>query len=183
MRRSLLPDCTPLLPLTPTPPRFECFLLKSVRHPNVVKFVGICWDAKMFGLCLEFVSNGTLGDWLAKTCKPERRKELLWKKHLLSLCVQCAAGVEYLHNERYWDDTKGWQECIIHRDLKPDNLLLTDEWLLKLTDFGEARATQDNTMTSVGSPVYIAPEVLRGDRYDSKCDVYVRERERSESEE
>ena len=67
----------------------------------------------------------------------------------------------------------GWRECIIHRDLKPENMLLTQEWVLKLTDFGEARAVkEDATMTSVGTPVYISPEVMRGDRYGKKADSY-----------
>ena len=110
---------------------------------------------------------------------------LTWKKHLLKTTTECALGVQYLHQERYWfegsdekdDEGKsqepGWRECIIHRDLKPDNMLLTEDWVLKLTDFGEARATDLNvTMTSVGTPIYVAPEVMRADRYDFHADVY-----------
>ena len=52
-------------------------------------------------------------------------------------------------------------------------MLLTENWQLKLTDFGEARATDlNNTMTSVGTPIYIAPEIMRADHYDGKADVY-----------
>jgi hypothetical protein len=65
------------------------------------------------------------------------------------------------------------QESVIHRDLKPDNMLLTREWTLKLTDFGEARAqNMGGTMTSVGTPIYIAPEVMRADHYDEKADTW-----------
>jgi serine/threonine protein kinase len=65
------------------------------------------------------------------------------------------------------------QECVIHRDLKPDNMLLTKDWKLKLTDFGEARAADVGaTMTSVGTPIYISPEVMRADHYDKSADVY-----------
>ena len=47
--------------------RHECFLMKTLRHPNIVKLVGVCWEDAMFACCLEFVENGTLEDWLRKT--------------------------------------------------------------------------------------------------------------------
>ena len=48
-------------------PRFECFLVKSLRHPNIVKLVGVCWEDSLFACCLEFVANGSLEDWLRRT--------------------------------------------------------------------------------------------------------------------
>ena len=47
--------------------RFECFLMKNLRHPNIVKLVGVCWDDSLFACCLEFVENGSLEDWLRRT--------------------------------------------------------------------------------------------------------------------
>jgi serine/threonine protein kinase len=68
---------------------------------------------------------------------------------------------------------KEWKDCVIHRDLKPDNLLVTTDNVLKLTDFGEARAAELNlTMTAVGTPIYVCPEIIRNDRYDTKADSY-----------
>jgi serine/threonine protein kinase len=162
--------------------RFECFLLKSLRHPNIVKLIGVCWDDDLFACCLEFVENGSLEDWLKKA-RGNHHGDICWRTHLLKTAQECALGVEYLHQERYWAEEEvdeegikidaGWRECIIHRDLKPDNMLLTNDWTLKLTDFGEARAVQLNqTMTSVGTPIYVAPEVMKGYRYDATADSY-----------
>jgi len=110
-------------------------------------------------------------------------QSLTWKGQLLNIATQCALGVQYLHHEQYWADKEvleggrvveaGYRECIIHRDLKPDNMLLTKDWQLKLTDFGEARAINLNqTMTSVGTPIYVAPEVMAGNQYDATADSY-----------
>ena len=166
-------------------PSFECFLMKSLRHPNIVKLVGVCWD-DIFACCLEFISNGSLEDHFRK-CRGTNHGSMTWKDQLLRTSTECALGVQYLHHERYWSEEEevedvegelkvvpaGYRECIIHRDLKPDNMLLTDDWKLKLTDFGEARAVQLNqTMTSVGTPIYVAPEVMKGYRYGATADSY-----------
>jgi len=85
-------------------------------------------------------------------------QSLTWKGQLLNIATQCAVGVQYLHHEQYWAEEEkneddqiipaGYRQCIIHRDLKPDNMLLTKDWQLKLTDFGEARAVNLNQVRS-----------------------------------
>ncbi|GMI38375.1 hypothetical protein TeGR_g13291, partial [Tetraparma gracilis] len=129
---------------------------------------------------------------LLKEYKPPEHRveelELTWKGGLWRMALEAALGVQYLHHHRYWSDggkrhngatneveeeEAGWKESVIHRDLKPDNMLLTRDWTLKLTDFGEARAqNMGGTMTSVGTPIYIAPEVMRADHYDAKADTW-----------
>ncbi len=81
-----------------------------------------------------------------KTYEPKMQiSELTWEDHLWKSSVECALGVQYLHHSRYFSEDDGeWKDCIIHRDLKPENMLLTNTWVLKLTDFGEARATDLN---------------------------------------
>ncbi len=156
--------------------RLEALLTKELRHPNIVKLVGVCWDEMLLALVLEYVSGGSLegrirSDWILP--KPMK---MTWKGCLLDFAVQAATGVNYLHKSRYYDEKKNqWKECIIHRDLKPDNMLVTEgtPGTLKLTDFGEARAEDLNiTMTMVGTPIYLSPEVFKGERYDYRCDTY-----------
>jgi serine/threonine protein kinase len=100
---------------------------------------------------------------------------MTWRGHLLRFAKMAGEGVRYLHSSRYFDvGSHVWKDCIIHRDLKPENMLITPSFNLKLTDFGEARATSNMnlTMTTVGTPIYMAPEVMRSEKYDSKADVY-----------
>ena len=135
--------------------RFECFLMKNLRHPNIVKLVGVVWDDNMLALLLEYVPNGTLGFQLHKDNKYNASKNgrLTWKGKLLKMTTEMALGVQYLHDTRYFDDQQNeYRDCIIHRDLKPDNMLVTNDWSLKVTDFGSARAMDLNhSMTQIGT--------------------------------
>mmetsp|Transcript_13232 Transcript_13232/g.26998 ORF Transcript_13232/g.26998 Transcript_13232/m.26998 type:complete len:1771 (+) Transcript_13232:118-5430(+) len=153
--------------------RFECFLTKELRHPNIVQLVGVCWDSEMLGCLLEYVDGGSLEDRLRKDWNLPREEKMTWKVELLKFAVEIALGVQFLHDSRYFDPKENcWRQCIIHRDLKPDNMLVTKDNVLKLTDFGEARAQVNTTMTAVGTPLYIAPEIMRNDHYDHRADTF-----------
>ena len=124
---------------------------------------------------MEYVDGGSLESRLRKDWDKPFKEKLAWNKELLKWAVEAALGLQYLHHKKYYDENEDvWKDSIVHRDIKPDNMLVTsDTDTLKLTDFGEARAAELNmTMTAVGTPIYICPEIIRNDRYDTKADSY-----------
>ena len=115
--------------------------MKSIRHPNIVELIGVCWDDLLFRCLLEYVDNGSLEDWLKKDRTKPVADKMTWKQHLLKSMTEVALTVQYLHQARYYDEEAcTYQTTIINLDVKPDNMLITEDWKLKLTDFGEARA-------------------------------------------
>ncbi|GMH79298.1 hypothetical protein TL16_g08097 [Triparma laevis f. inornata] len=146
--------------------RDEIILMSDLRHPNVVFMVGACWEKQLMALVLEFCQLGTASDNLKPECS--------WDDPLYKWAKDVAAGIGYLHSVSFFDVKNQVQvHNIIHRDIKPDNCLVTDTFGVKVSDFGEARmAETDKTMTMVGTPFYVAPEVVKGDHYSTSADVY-----------
>lgn len=140
----------------------EIHLASILEHPNVVRFIGVSWRL-LPELCMvsELMPQGDLAHYLAS---PES-KQLTWKAEKLALATDIANALVYLHS---------LMPVIIHRDLKSLNVLLSDTYEAKLSDFGLSRErTFEETMTSgVGTLLWTAPEVLRGDRYSEKADIY-----------
>lgn len=121
-------------------------------------------------LVLEWVAKGTLTDFLEN-----KALDLNWEDPLLKLAADIARGMAYLHGRKYYDEQeKTYKECILHRDLKPDNILISEFTSAKITDFGTSKAKEakDVIMTAVGTPLFTAPEIFRGDLYDESVDVY-----------
>eukprot|EP00615_Pteridomonas_danica_P008702 CAMPEP_0114357348 /NCGR_PEP_ID=MMETSP0101-20121206/21558_1 /TAXON_ID=38822 ORGANISM="Pteridomonas danica, Strain PT" /NCGR_SAMPLE_ID=MMETSP0101 /ASSEMBLY_ACC=CAM_ASM_000211 /LENGTH=375 /DNA_ID=CAMNT_0001500063 /DNA_START=433 /DNA_END=1557 /DNA_ORIENTATION=+ len=174
--------------------RAEILLTATLKHPNIVNFIGTCWGRELTCLVLEWVPKGTLGDLL----ESESQHELTWLDPLHKMAIDMAQGLNYLHsivkeeeeeeeeeeeNENDDDVTnkeagKGKREssskhCILHRDMKPDNVLITEFLSCKITDFGTSRAKEANaniTMSAVGTPLFCAPEIVRGEVYDESVD-------------
>ena len=146
--------------------RDEIILMSDLHHPNVVFMVGACWEKQLMALVLEFCDKGTASDCLAP--------DLTWGDPLFKWAKDISLGIGYLHNISFFDTKNNIQVSnIIHRDIKPDNCLVTDTFGVKVSDFGEARmADVGKTMTMVGTPFYVAPEVIRGDHYSTSADVY-----------
>uniref|UniRef100_M4BIN2 Protein kinase domain-containing protein n=1 Tax=Hyaloperonospora arabidopsidis (strain Emoy2) TaxID=559515 RepID=M4BIN2_HYAAE len=158
----------------------EIRLCSTFDHPKIVRFIGVIWSSLLdISMVMEYMPRGDLSTMLQMQLEREThdkraRDDYAWFhsvgeggklrcKSLIALDI--AEALVYLHS---------FESPIIHRDLKPKNVLLGDSWETKLTDFGTSRAVdEDQTMTAeIGTVSWIAPEVLRGEQYSEKADVY-----------
>ncbi|OMO80028.1 hypothetical protein CCACVL1_13213 [Corchorus capsularis] len=135
----------------------EVFIMRKVRHKNVVQFIGACTKAPSLCIVTEFMSGGSVYDYLHK------QKGVFKLPSLLKVAIDISKGMNYLH-----------QNNIIHRDLKAANLLMDENEVVKVADFGVARVkAQSGVMTAeTGTYRWMAPEVIEHKPYDHKADVF-----------
>lgn len=130
----------------------------GLSHPNIVNVYDVGEDNGLYYIVMELIEGITLKQYI-------ERKGRLTIKESVSIAIQVAQGIEAAHNNH-----------IIHRDIKPQNIIISKEGKVKVTDFGIARATTANTNTinsnAVGSVHYISPEQARGGYIDEKSDIY-----------
>ncbi|KAG5047966.1 hypothetical protein JHK85_009069 [Glycine max] len=122
----------------------EVYILSKIQHKNVVKFVGACTKPPNLYLVTEYMSGGSMFDFLHK------QKTVLALPSLLKVAIDVSEGMKYLH-----------QNDIIHRDLKAANLLIDENGVVKVSDFGVARVhDQSGIMTAeTGTYRWMAPEL------------------------
>ncbi|KAH7882153.1 kinase-like domain-containing protein [Phlebopus sp. FC_14] len=141
----------------------EWRLMKEARHPNVVLYLGLSRapppDGRIF-IISEYIDNGNLRTYIF-----DKHKPFPWRLRL-SFATDIARALAYLHARK----------CI-HRDLKGENLLVTANGRLKITDFGFARIAARNEeeskrLTFCGTDSYMSPEILIGDEFDLPTDIY-----------
>jgi len=134
----------------------EMATLRDMRHPNVVQFMGLSRNGTDVYIITEYISGGDL----RKILKDEA-KEMTWLLRA-KIGTDVAYAMTFLHS-------KG----LIHRDLKSNNLLVGDNWKVKVCDFGfSRRVNKGELMTLCGTDEWMAPEVMCGDKYDEKADVF-----------
>ncbi|KAJ6836861.1 serine/threonine-protein kinase STY46 isoform X1 [Iris pallida] len=136
----------------------EVYIMRKVRHRNVVQFIGACTRPPSLCIVTEFMSGGSVYDFLHK------QKGVFKLPALLRVAIDISKGMNYLH-----------QNNIIHRDLKAANLLMDEnEAIVKVGDFGVARVkAQTGVMTAeTGTYRWMAPEVIEHKPYDHKADIF-----------
>mmetsp|Transcript_1680 Transcript_1680/g.3125 ORF Transcript_1680/g.3125 Transcript_1680/m.3125 type:complete len:903 (-) Transcript_1680:2372-5080(-) len=139
----------------------EVKLLQSLDHPNIIRYMDSFINDNDLVIVFEWAAAGDLKRQLRKAQEKETpfEERIIWKYF-----SQIADAIQHMHERR-----------IMHRDLKPANIFLTLDGTVKLGDLGLSRELSDNTLqahSKVGTPLYMSPEVLRGDGYDFKSDIW-----------
>jgi len=144
--------------------RAEVAHLASIQHPNIVMCIGACVVAPNISIVTEFVKQGALKEILANNAI-----RLVWPKRL-NMLRSAALGIAHLHGI----GLPSGGGTMVHSNLKPSNLLVDENWNVKVGDFGLTNIKRENaTTTKCGMPCWLAPEVLRGEAPTEKADVYV----------
>lgn len=137
--------------------RQEARTLAFLHHPNIAGIYAFCGQDAVQMMVMELVSGWNLEQHLTRTS--------LRLQDALDLALQAARGLSYAHGRN-----------IIHRDIKPANLMIDGAGHLKITDFGIARIGGSDRLTRhgavIGTACYMAPEQIRGEQADARCDIY-----------
>ncbi|KAL3849058.1 hypothetical protein ACJIZ3_010940 [Penstemon smallii] len=140
----------------------ECEILRSIRHRNLIKVITSCTNLDFKALVLEYMRGGNLDKWLYSP------NHFLNITQRLGIMIDVASAVEYLHY--------GFSTPIVHCDLKPSNILLNDDMVAHVGDFGIAKLlTEDQRIThtkTLGTMGYMAPEYGSSGLVSIAIDVY-----------
>ncbi|XP_058181796.1 probable LRR receptor-like serine/threonine-protein kinase At3g47570 isoform X2 [Rhododendron vialii] len=157
----------------------ECEALRKTRHKNLVKIITVCSSINHAGddfkaLVFEYMPNGSLEKWLHPEEDTPQQERNLSLSQRLSIAIDVACALEYLHHH--------YETPIVHCDLKPSNVLIDEDMIAHVGDFGLAKfltinsgnsdGGQSNSLAIKGSIGYVAPEYGIGGRTSTEGDVY-----------
>lgn len=136
--------------------RTEAQSAAGLEHPNIVNIYDVGSEDGLYFIVMEYVEGITLKTYI------EKKGQLTFKESV-SIAIQVARGIEAAHNKQ-----------ITHRDIKPQNIIISKDGKVKVTDFGIAKAITSNTVSTnaMGSVHYTSPEQARGGFSDQRSDIY-----------
>ena len=130
----------------------------SLAHPNIVQIYDVCNEDNLYYIVMELIQGKTLKEII-------NEDGILSWKWSVNIAIQIASALETAHKNN-----------IIHRDIKPHNIIITEDGIAKVTDFGIAKAVSNSTITAFGTTIgsvhYFSPEHARGGYTDAKSDLY-----------
>ena len=136
----------------------EVSVISTLRHPNILLYMGVCIYRDNCLMISEFLENGSLFDHL------HRKNTHLEFSVIKGIILDILKAMAYVHSMEF-----------VHCDIKSSNILIDKNWNIKLADFGLSKkmlGTQDNKKSRVGTPNWMSPEVCRGEKFTQKSDVY-----------
>ncbi len=140
----------------------EAVVLKKLDHPNIIKFKEVFRQKKpkdALNIVTEYADGGDLGQKIE-----QQKKKPFPESQILDYITQICLALQHIHKKK-----------IIHRDLKSNNVFLMKSGIVKVGDFGISKivkTTQEKARTTVGTPYYLAPEIINTQPYDSKVDIW-----------
>ena len=130
----------------------------ALAHPNIVQIYDVCSEDNLYYIVMELIQGKTLKEIITED-------GILSWKWSVNIAIQIASALEIAH-----------KNSIIHRDIKPHNIIITEDGMAKVTDFGIAKAVSNSTITAFGTTIgsvhYFSPEHARGGFTDAKSDLY-----------
>ena len=148
----------------------EARLASLINHPNVARVRDMGMENGRLFLAMEYARGQPLSSLLSEL---KAKKSALTPPQAAAILAQAAAGLNAAHDAKARD---GQPADLVHRDVSPQNLLLTEDGVVKVVDFGIAKAKNKLVVTQVnttrGKPWYMSPEQMRGEKLDRRADIF-----------